>query len=265
MSSAQHPLDLQDKVVVVTGGNRGIGLGMASGLLAAGARLDIWGSNPEVTEKAGAELAEAFGADRVLHQQVDVRDKAVVDEALERTIARFGRVDSLIANAGIGGGEAKPFHEKEQGDFDRVAAVNINGLVYSCQAAVRHMVDRAGEGDAGGSLLLIASIAAVDGAARSQPYAATKGAVVSMMRGLAVEYARYGIRCNAVLPGWIATDMTALSQSSDVFQEKVISRVPKRRWGKPEDFAGVAVYLASDAAAFHTGDCLVVDGGYSVF
>eukprot|EP01035_Chromulina_nebulosa_P004788 gene4788-6523_t len=121
-------------------------------------------------------------------------------------------------------------------------------------AAAKHMVERARAGDSGGSLLVTSSTSAIHGAPRNQAYAATKGAVLSMVRGLAVEYARYGIRANSVLPGWIRSDMTAAAQKWDKFNDQVIGRVPMRRWGEPEDFSGLAVYLASDASKFHTGD-----------
>jgi NAD(P)-dependent dehydrogenase (short-subunit alcohol dehydrogenase family) len=106
---------------------------------------------------------------------------------------------------------------------------------------------------------------AIMGTARNTPYGASKGAVISMIRAIAVEHARYGVRANAILPGWIATDMTERSQNNDKFVENVISRVPMRRWGDPSDFAGIAVYLASDASRFHTGDSLILDGGYTIY
>jgi len=110
-----------------------------------------------------------------------------------------------------------------------------------------------------------ASLAAIEGAARNEAYAATKGGVISMMRAIAVEHARYGVRANAILPGWIATDMTKGAQGNQVFTDRVISRVPARRWGEPSDFGGVAVYLASDASKYHSGDSFVIDGGYAIF
>jgi NAD(P)-dependent dehydrogenase (short-subunit alcohol dehydrogenase family) len=127
------------------------------------------------------------------------------------------------------------------------------------------MIDRAGAGDAGGSLLVTSSTSAIHGAPANEAYAASKTAVLGLIRGLAVEYARYGIRANAVLPGWITTDMTARLQGWDKFEEKVIGRVPMRRWGERQDFAGIAVYLASDASRFHTGDSMVIDGGYTIY
>jgi NAD(P)-dependent dehydrogenase (short-subunit alcohol dehydrogenase family) len=127
------------------------------------------------------------------------------------------------------------------------------------------MRERAAKGDPGGSLVAVASLAAIEGAARNEHYAATKGAVISMIRAIAVEFARDGVRVNAILPGWIATDMTAAAQTSTQFTDKVISRVPSRRWGQPADFGGIAVYLASDASSYHSGDTLLIDGGYAIF
>ena len=128
-----------------------------------------------------------------------------------------------------------------------------------------HITERAKAGDPGGSLVGVASLAAIEGAARNQAYAATKGGLISMLKAIAVETARYGIRANAILPGWIATDMTENAQNTEVFQTKVISRVPARRWGEPKDFGGVAVYLASDASSYHSGDTFLIDGGYAIF
>jgi NAD(P)-dependent dehydrogenase (short-subunit alcohol dehydrogenase family) len=123
------------------------------------------------------------------------------------------------------------------------------------------MVERGG----GGSLVATASLAAIEGAARNAHYGATKGALVAMIRALAVEMARHGIRANAILPGWIETAMTAGNVADERFSSAVLPRIPARRWGQPADFGGIAVYLASNASAYHSGDCLVIDGGYSLF
>ena len=138
-------------------------------------------------------------------------------------------------------------------------------MFWTFREASKHMVTRAESGDKGGSLLVTSSVSAIHGAPQNQAYAATKAGVLAMVRGTAVELARYGIRANAVLPGWIATDMTERLQNWDAFNEKAIGRVPMRRWGEGEDFAGIAVYFASDASRFHTGDSVVIDGGYSIF
>jgi NAD(P)-dependent dehydrogenase (short-subunit alcohol dehydrogenase family) len=252
---------LKGKAALVTGGNGGIGLGMAEGLAAAGAKVAIWGQNPDKNAKAEATL-KGYGVD-VLVQQVDVADEAQVVGGVAEALKAFGRLDFVAANAGVGGGA--PFDEMTTEKWRRVTTVNLDAVFWTFREAARHMVARADGGDPGGSLLVTSSTSAIHGAPRNQAYAATKGAVIAMIRGLAVEYARHGIRANAVLPGWIRSDMTAGLQAWDKFNEKAIGRVPMRRWGEPEDFSGLAVYLASDASRFHTGDSFVIDGGYTIF
>lgn len=259
---AYAPFDLTGKVALITGGNRGIGLGMAEALAQAGADIVVWGSNPERNREAEAKLT-TLGV-RVLAQAVDVSNEAAVAEAMAGAVEAMGRVDAVFANAGVWS-PPRPFTDIPVDDYRRVLAVNLDGVFFTFREACKHMVARAKAGDPGGSLVGTASLAAVDGAAFNEPYAATKGAVISLIKALAVEYARYGVRANAILPGWIATEMTTEPQDSEVFNDKVIGRVPLRRWGEPEDFGGVAVYLASRASAFHTGDCIVIDGGYAVF
>ena len=259
---AYAPFDLTGKVALVTGGNRGIGLGMARALAQAGADVVIWGSNAGHNRNAEGELQKT--GRRVLAQQVDVADEAAVVAALAEAVDKLGRVDCVIANAGIGGG-APSFSEMSVETWRRVLAVNLDGVFFTCREACKHMSARARAGSPGGSVVVTASLAAIEGAARNEAYAATKGGVISMMKAIAVEHARYGVRANAILPGWIATDMTAGAQENPAFAERVIPRVPARRWGEPEDFGGIAVYLASDASAYHSGDTFVIDGGYSIF
>jgi NAD(P)-dependent dehydrogenase (short-subunit alcohol dehydrogenase family) len=259
---AYAPFDLTGKVALVTGGNRGIGLGMARALAQAGADVVVWGSNAGHNSNAEGELRKT--GRRVLAQQVDVADEAAVVAAMAEAVDKLGRVDCVIANAGIGGG-APSFSEMSVETWRRVLAVNLDGVFFTCREACKHMSARARAGSPGGSVVVTASLAAIEGAARNEAYAATKGGVISMMRAIAVEHARYGVRANAILPGWIATDMTAGAQENPAFAERVIPRVPARRWGEPEDFGGIAVYLASDASAYHSGDTFVIDGGYSIF
>jgi len=258
---AFNPFDLTGKVALVTGGNGGIGLGMAEGLAQAGAKVAIWGQNPEKNAAAEAKLKGHGG--EVLVSQVDVADEAAVVKGVAEALERFGRLDFVAANAGIGGGA--PFDEMTTEKWRRVTTVNLDAVFWTFREAARHMVARAKAGDPGGSLLVTSSTSAIHGAPRNQAYAATKGAVLSMVRGLAVEYARYDIRANSILPGWIRSDMTAAAQAWDKFNTQVIGRVPMRRWGDPEDFSGIAVYLASDASRFHTGDSFVIDGGYTIY
>jgi NAD(P)-dependent dehydrogenase (short-subunit alcohol dehydrogenase family) len=259
---AYAPFNLAGKVALVTGGNRGIGLGMASAMAQAGADIVIWGSNAERNQIAEGELLK-YGV-RVKAQTVDVSDETQVAQAMVEAVEAMGRIDSVFANAGVGFGSPS-FVDMQTETYRKVLAVNLDGVFFTLREACRHMVDRAKSGDPGGSLVGIASLAAIEGAARNEAYAATKGAVISMIKSVAVEHARYGVRANAILPGWIATDMTAGAQGNSAFAEKVIPRVPARRWGEPADFGGMAVYLASDASSYHSGDTLIIDGGYSIF
>ena len=260
---AYKPFDLTGKVALVTGGNSGIGLGMADAMAQAGAHVAIWGTNAEKNAKAEAQL-RAHGRN-VLVQRIDVADEAAVVAGMAEAVAKLGRVDTVVANAGVGGG-APSFAQFSTETYRRVLSVNLDGVFFTFREACKHMVERATAGDkAGGSLVVTSSLSAIDGAARNEAYASTKGAVISMIRAIAVEHARYGVRANAILPGWIATDMTAGAQGNDKFNDQVIKRVPFRRWGEPEDFGGIAVYLASDASSFHTGDSFLIDGGYAIF
>ncbi len=256
------PFDLSGKVALVTGGNGGIGLGMADALAQAGAAVCVWGRNEEKNAAAVEQLANHGGEAAAL--RCDVADPDDVAAGFAATLERFGRVDGCIANAGVIGFPMR-FDEMPGDEWRRVMAVNLDGAFHTLRAAAGHMRLRAGEGDPGGRLVTIASVAAISGAARNEHYAATKGALVAMTKGLAVEYARHGVTANAVLPGWIDTAMTDGVLDSPAFHERVLPRVPVRRWGEPADFGGLAVYLLSDASAYHTGDVIVVDGGYTVF
>jgi NAD(P)-dependent dehydrogenase (short-subunit alcohol dehydrogenase family) len=255
---AYKGFDLGGKVALVTGGNGGIGLGMAKAMAEAGANIVIWGTNGDKNEAARAAL-DGLGV-KVLTSKVDVSQEQQVIDAFGQAVKEMGRVDTVIANAGIGFG-APSFMELKIETFRKVMNVNVEGAFFTLREAARHMVAREG----GGSMVGVASLAAIEGAARNQAYGASKGALISMIKGISVELARYGVRANAILPGWIATDMTEASQASKKFNENVIGRVPIRRWGQPEDFAGVAVYLASDASRYHTGDQFIIDGGYAIF
>lgn len=256
------PFDLSGKVALITGGNGGIGLGMAEAIAAAGGDVVIWGTNEKKNAEAVKTL-KAYGRRAVAHK-VNVANESEVVDGIKAAVAEMGRIDSCFANAGIGfGGGA--FTDITGENLRKVLSVNLDGAFFTLREAARHMMERAKKGDAGGSLVGVASLAGLEGAGRNEHYGASKGGVLAMVRGIAVEMARYGIRANSIAPGWIATDMTAGAQDSPVFTEKVIARVPARRWGEPKDFGGIAVYLTSDASAYHSGDTLVIDGGYSVF
>lgn len=257
---AYPALDLSGKVAVITGGNSGIGLGMAAALAQAGATVSIWGTNEDKNRAALAHLEKVGG--RATALRCDVSDEAAVERAFAETLAAHGRVDSCFVNAGVPGRRGvASFMEMTTEDWRRVMTVNLDGAFFTLRAAARHMVAR---GD-GGSLVVTSSLAALSGQARGQHYAATKGGVISMMKAIAVELARYNVRANSIVPGWIDTPMTEGVLRWDRFVEKVLPRVPMRRWGTGDDFGGLAVYLASDASRYHTGDTFVIDGGYSIF
>jgi len=255
-----EPFDLSGKVALITGGNGGIGLGMAEAIARAGGDVCIWGTSAD-KNAAALETLGAHGT-RVAALQCDVSDEAAVESAFAETLARFGRVDGCFANAGVSGrGALTPFVEMTTESWRRIMSVNLDGTFFTFRAACRHMIER---GD-GGRLVATASLAALSGAARNEHYAATKGALVSMIYALAVEMARYGVTANAILPGWIETAMTEGAFAWDKFAAEVKPRIPMRRWGTGADFGGIAVYLMSDASAYHTGDTLLIDGGYQKF
>lgn len=257
---AYRPFDLTGKVALVTGGNSGIGLGMARAIAEAGADIAIWGTNSAKNAAAKASLADT--GRKVLTLECDVGDEAAVEAAMAHTLSELGRVDGCFANAGVGGGgRATPFVDYSTEAWRRVMRVNLDGAMFTFRAAARAMVAQG----TGGTMAGTASLAAIEGAARNEHYAATKGGLISMLRSLAVELARYRIRANAILPGWIETDMTANSIANEKFSGNVMPRIPMRRWGTGADFGGIAVYLMSDASAYHTGDEFVIDGGYSKF
>jgi NAD(P)-dependent dehydrogenase (short-subunit alcohol dehydrogenase family) len=252
-----HQFDLTGRTVVVTGGNGGIGLGMARSLAQAGADISIWGRNADKNAAAADEIRSS--GRRCESVVVDVADPEQVDEAMRATLAAFGSVDSLFANAGVPGGAA--FLDQTLEGWRAVTSINLDGAFLTLQAAARHMVERGG----GGSLVAVSSTSAIHGAPANQAYSAAKAGVVALMRGLAIEFARHGIRANTLLPGWTETDMTEPLLGWEKFMAATTARTPARRWGLPTDMGPVAVFLADPTLTFHTGDCVVVDGGYTIF
>ena len=256
---AYDAFDLGGKVAVVTGGNGGIGLGFAKAVAAAGADISIWGTNPEKNAAAEKELKEINPS--ATATICDVSNESAVEEAMAGVIERYGRVDACFPNAGIGTQNQKPFFEHSNEDWFSVIDVNLHGVFYTLRAATRQMVEQ-GEG---GTLVLTASGTAIQGAAKGQAYAATKGGMIAMTLALSVEMARYKITANAIIPGWVDTAMTERLFSWDKFVGAVMPRIPMRRWGTPDDFGAIAVYLMSDASRWHTGDVIKIDGGFSIF
>jgi NAD(P)-dependent dehydrogenase (short-subunit alcohol dehydrogenase family) len=251
--------DLTDHVALITGGNSGIGLGMADALAQHGASVAIWGTNPAKNTAAASQL-RAYGRP-VLDLVCDVGDQDAVTAAMGETVAAFGRLDSCFVNAGVGG-KAESFATMTDDEWHRVLRVNLDGAFYTAQEAVRQMKDQSPQG---GSIVFTTSGSAFYGQQHGQHYGGSKAAINAMMKGIAVEHARHGIRANSVLPGWVESDMTAPAFGWDKFVANVMPRIPMRRWGTPADFGGLAVYLASAASSWHTGDVITIDGGYHSF
>jgi NAD(P)-dependent dehydrogenase (short-subunit alcohol dehydrogenase family) len=259
----RHPMDLSGKVAIVTGGNRGIGLGIARGLATAGCGVAIWGRSPEQNRKAEEACAGQPG--KVAAFACDVLDDDAVRHALSGTLERFGRVDGLFANAGIGGGGRTPFVEQTTEDWRRMLELNLLGAQRVARAVVECMVRQVRKGAAtGGRIVLTSSVAARVGTAFNQHYAASKAGLVAMARGLAVELGRHRITANALLPGYFQTEMIGDLLENEKFNERVLPRLAIRRYGDPAELGGIAIYLMSDASAYHTGDAITIDGGFAV-
>jgi NAD(P)-dependent dehydrogenase (short-subunit alcohol dehydrogenase family) len=255
--------DLDGRVAVITGGNGGIGLGMAEGLVSAGCAVSIWARNADKNARA-AEFLRAMGG-KVDTQRCDVSDAAQIKQAFAATLQRFGRVDGCFANAGIGGGGRKPFIDRSEEEWRRMFSTNLDGVFHVFQVAARHMTERAKAGDPFGRLVATSSLAAISGTAQNEHYAGAKAAANALVRALAVELARYGVTANAILPGWTKSEMTAGAFANDKFVANVMPRIPMRRFGEPADFSGIAVYLMSKGSSYHTADTFLIDGGYAVF
>jgi len=243
--------DLTGKVALVTGGNGGIGLGMARGLASLGATVMIAGRDAEKNRRAVALLGGK--ADAIA---MDLADEAGARAVVDKTVQKFGRLDILINNAGIN--IRKPPQDFTLEEWQRVLDINLTSLFVCCQAAYPHMKAR------GGKIINIGSMTSIFGASFAAPYGASKGAVVQLTKSLAVAWAPDNIQVNAVLPGWIDTELTETAREQvSGLHEKVVARTPAGRWGTPDDMAGIAMFLASPASDFVTGTAIPVDGGYS--
>ena len=255
-SRAPALFDLTGKVAIVTGGNGGIGLGMAKGLADAGATVVVAARDKSKSEAAVKELA-ATGA-KAAFIAVDVTDAASCRALTEATVARFGRLDILINNAGINIRKAPESYSAEE--WHRVLDINLTGS-FLCSQAAYPALCQAG----GGKIVNIGSMMSIFGASFAVPYAASKGGVVQLTKALATAWAKDNIQVNAVLPGWIDTDLTRDARRQvEGLHERIEARTPARRWGEPRDMAGVAVFLSAPASDFITGATITVDGGYSV-
>jgi 2-deoxy-D-gluconate 3-dehydrogenase len=250
------PFNLSGRVALVTGGNGGIGLGMARGLAGAGASIVVAARNVEKSRAAVAEL-EGLGA-AALAVTVDVTDEAAVGRLVAATRERFGRLDVLVNNAGTN--IRKPIHQYTLAEWHRVLDTNLTSA-FLCSHAAYPLLKQAG----GGKVINIGSMMSIFGASFAPAYAASKGGIVQLTKSMATAWAPDNIQVNAVLPGWIETDLTAgAKREVPGLNENVLRRTPAGRWGTIDDMAGVAVFLASAASDFVTGTAIPVDGGYSI-
>jgi len=248
--------DLTGKVAVVTGGNGGIGLGMALGLAEAGATVVV-AARDEAKSADAVKAIEAEGG-RVMAVAVDVAEEASVNAMMQRVVDDHGRVDILVNNAGtIARGLP---HELSEADFKRVLDVNLTSTFLCAKAAHPHM-----KAVGGGKVINNGSMMSIFGAPYTAAYGASKGGVVQLTRSQAVAWAADNIQVNVILPGWVDTEMTrGAREYNPALHDRVVQRTPQARWGVPDDFRGVAVFLASPASDFLTGTAIPVDGGFSV-
>ena len=252
-----NPLfDLRGRVAIVTGGNGGIGLGMAEGLARAGAAVLIGGRNATKSAAAVSQL-QALGA-LASAFEVDVTNEASCQALVQAALDRHGRLDILVNNAGIN--IRKQPQEYTLDEWHSVIDTNLTSA-FLCSRAAYPAMQRAG----GGKIIHIGSMMSIFGASFVGPYGASKGGIVQHARALATAWAKDNIQVNAVLPGWIDTELTRRGRAQiEGLNDRVLARTPAGRWGEPADLAGVAVFLASAASNFITGTAIAVDGGYSV-
>ncbi len=248
--------ELKGRVAVVTGGNGGIGLGMARGLAGAGAAVVVSGRNAEKSRRAVTELA-SLGAEAVAIE-ADVADEAAVEALIRKTVDRFGRLDVLVNNAGMN--IRKPVQDLTLAEWRRVLDTNLTSAFLSCRAAYPVM-KRGG----GGKIINIGSMMSIFGTSFAPAYAASKGGIVQLTKAMASAWARDNIQVNAVLPGWIDTELTRNARREvQGLHDRVLARTPADRWGEPDDLSGIAVFLGGPASDFVTGTAIPVDGGYSI-
>jgi 2-deoxy-D-gluconate 3-dehydrogenase len=247
--------DLTGRVAIVTGGNGGIGLGMAKGMVAAGANVVVAGRNGKKNAAAVRELERGGG--KAAAVEADSTDEGSCRAMCEQAAERFGRLDILVNNAGIS--IRKQPEAFTLAEWREVIDTNLNAAFACAQAAYPHMTK-----GGGGKIVNIGSMLSIFGAAFAAPYAASKGGIVQMTKALASAWGKDNIQANAILPGWIDTDLTrSARQQVPGLHERVLARTPAGRWGAPDDLAGIAVFLASPASDFITGAAITVDGGYS--
>ncbi len=257
---AKGLFDLHGKVTVVTGGNSGLGLGFARGIAKQGGDLEIWARNVEKNGAAKKEL-EGYGV-RVITRQVDVSSEAQIVAAYEGLMKDFGRVDCVIANAGLPPPRGGTLEQPTK-DYLAFLDTSMHGAFYTLREGARLMVKRAEAGEPGGSLIFCGSLSMFQGLPGKIPYAASKAAMGATIRCMATEFGKFGIRANSIAPGYIKTGMTGEGELNQI-DKFMLTKNAIPRPGYMADFEGIAAYLASDASSFHTGDTIIIDGGCTV-
>ena len=246
--------DLTDKVAIITGGGTGLGEACAKALADAGASVVLSGRRLELLDKVTSEINSSGG--QAISIKTDVTHKNEVDSMVTKTLQKYGKIDILVNNSGIN--IVRPFLELSEDEWDAVINTNLKGCFYCCQAVGKGMVEQKS-----GSIINMVSVFGRTGFMNLAPYIASKGAIVQLTKGLAVEWARHNVRVNAVAPSYIKTEMTKRDIESD---ERVLkfnlSKIPMRRGGEPSEVAGAVVFLASEASSFVTGETIAVDGGW---
>ncbi|MEM7220803.1 MAG: SDR family oxidoreductase [Pseudomonadota bacterium] len=251
-------INLDGKVFLITGGNGGIGLGMAEGIVKAGGRVAIWGRKADKNDSALAALA-ALGGDAKAWV-VDVGDEAAIVDGMQEVRATMGRLDGVFANAGRGG-PGKAFVDMSLDDWRAVMAINLDGVFLTLREGAKHLIEQGN----GGSLVAVSSTSAIHGAAGNEAYGTAKTGLNGLVRALAVGLARHKIRVNSLLPGWTITELASGGYENDKFREVTTRRTPARCWADPQEFREVGAFLADPRQTFHTGQEVCVDGGYTVF
>jgi 2-deoxy-D-gluconate 3-dehydrogenase len=247
--------DLTGKVAIVTGGNGGLGLGMALGLANAGANIVVASRNQEKTQQA-VQTLEALGV-KAMGVYLDVLQPELIEACMQHTVDAFGGFDILVANSGTV--VRKPPEELSIEEWDLVVDTNLKGTFLCCKAAFPHLVKRGG-----GKIITNGSMFSIFGSTVRSAYPASKGGIVQLTKSLAVSWARFNIQVNCIIPGWLKTDLTRQVYEHPEWNPAILKRTPAGRWGIPDDMRGLAVFLASRASDFITGQSIAVDGGFSV-
>jgi NAD(P)-dependent dehydrogenase (short-subunit alcohol dehydrogenase family) len=250
--------DLSGKVFVITGGNGGIGLGLAEGIAEAGGAVAIWARN-ETKNKHAVNFLKDLGIEANSYI-CDVSNEEDVVRTLASTVRDFGRIDGLFANAGRAG-TGTQFVDTSLEEWRQVMSVNLDGVFICLKEAAKQLISQG----SGGSLVAVSSTSAIHGAAGNEAYGTAKTAVTGLVRALAVSLARYEIRVNCLLPGWTVTELASPAFENDKFREVTTKRTPVRRWADPKEFKEVGAFLADPSQTFHTGQQVCVDGGYTIF